>query len=764
MPFHMLPMLYFVLQVAVLPSIAGDDAKSDAAQTPAGHSEHGEAFNEGPRQKAFLMPDTGNIHFPVTSKNEQVQKFIEQGIGQLHGFWYFEAERSFRQASAFDPECAIAYWGMAMANTNNSKRAKGFIAEAVQRKKEASKREAMYIDALDNYYKAKRGGSSRAQSYTSALESIVLEYPDDIEAKAFLGLQLWLNRSDGLQITSYMAADALIGQVLDVEPLHPCHHYRIHLWDSKKPTMALESAALCGQSAPGIAHMWHMPGHIYSKLKRYDDAAWQQEASARVDHAHMMHDQVLPDQIHNFAHNNEWLIRNLINLGRVSDATDLARNMVELPQHPNYNTLNSRGSAYYGRTRLFEVLSRFELWDDLLNYCDTPYLGPTDKFEEQIKRLRYMGRACFRSNRIDRGNELIRQLEGILADKETARETAGETAIKKANEEKKPKKEMDKASDNARREFTSDINLVEKALHELRGHRALLDGKPSDALALFNKARGMDDEFLIQVESAAGKKDDALESARNNVKSHKGEVVPLATLIETLWATDNRDEAKKELEGLRGLARHADLDNPVMARISSIASELGVKGDWRNTTLATAKDTGIRPELDSLGPFRWQPSAAPTWTLTDANGSKRSLAEYSGKPVVVIFYLGYGCLHCAEQLQSFAPKTKEFEKAGISLLAISTDSQAKLTESHKLYKDGSFPFPLLSNSELDLFRKYRVFDDFEETPMHGTFLIDGNGMIRWHDISYEPFNNPDFLLRKPNRLLAQPMTKQAARQ
>ena len=66
--------------------------------------------------------------------------------------------------------------------------------------------------------------------------------------------------------------------------------------------------------------MWHMPGHIFSKLKRYNDAAWQQEASARIDHAFMMRDRVMPDEIHNFAHNNEWLARNWINMGRAHEA------------------------------------------------------------------------------------------------------------------------------------------------------------------------------------------------------------------------------------------------------------------------------------------------------------------------------------------------------------------------------------------------------------------------------------------------------------
>ncbi len=70
--------------------------------------------------------------------------------------------------------------------------------------------------------------------------------------------------------------------------MHPAHHYRIHLWDKRGPKHALESAAQCGPSLPGIAHMWHMPGHTYSNLNlhRYQDAVWQQEASARVDHAH----------------------------------------------------------------------------------------------------------------------------------------------------------------------------------------------------------------------------------------------------------------------------------------------------------------------------------------------------------------------------------------------------------------------------------------------------------------------------------------------
>jgi tetratricopeptide (TPR) repeat protein len=257
---------------------------------------------------AFLQ--SGVADPAVCLRRKTPVRFFDQGVGQLHGFWYFEAERSFRQAAAIDPDCAMAYWGMAMANTNNAKRAKAFLAEAVNRKSGLAPRETKYLDALDAWHKADANKKKeRAEAYIKSLEKLLFDHPEDMEAKAFLGLALWQNR-DSVPIASYLAVEALLKDVVDAEPLHPCHHYLIHLWDSEKAERALDSAARCGPAAPAIAHMWHMPGHTYSKLKRYQDAAWQQEASARVDHAHMMRDRVLPDQIHNFAHNNEWLIRN----------------------------------------------------------------------------------------------------------------------------------------------------------------------------------------------------------------------------------------------------------------------------------------------------------------------------------------------------------------------------------------------------------------------------------------------------------------------
>ena len=113
-----------------------------------------------------------------------------------------------------------------------------------------------------------------------------MESTGHVEPKVLLAVQSCVKRSKGWPSQDNRTVEGMLQDGLAAATLHPCHHYRIQLWDSKNAATALNSAIKAGQASPGIAHMWHMPGHIFSKLKRYRDAVWQQEASARVDHAH----------------------------------------------------------------------------------------------------------------------------------------------------------------------------------------------------------------------------------------------------------------------------------------------------------------------------------------------------------------------------------------------------------------------------------------------------------------------------------------------
>jgi peroxiredoxin len=721
-----------------------------------GHSFHAEVFNEGPRQRAYLMPGMPRIHFPVTTKVPEAQSFINQGVGQLHGFWYYEAERSFRQAAALDKECGMAYWGMAMANIENHSRGKKFMEECVKHKAGLTERELMYIDALDAFFKADAGKrKERAEAYTRALERILYKYPDDVEARAFLALQLWKNRDAGIPIASYHAIDALLDQVFRVDPMHPAHHYRIHLWDYERAENALDSASKCGQSSPGIAHMWHMPGHIYSRVRRYDDACWQQEASARVDHAHMMRDRVMPDQIHNFAHNNEWLIRNMLFVGRLRDAIDLAKNMCELPRHPKYNTLDRMGSTGYGRLRLYDAVSQYEMWDELLALCNSPYLDATSKEEEQVRWLRRVGMASYRKGDVASGDAKLAELQKRLTDLEAAQDKAVADAETKAKSENKPQAEINKAKEEAKKGLAGKIGDVQRAVEELLGHQAVAAGAYKEGLELLKKAGGVDAGYLASVQYLAGETEAALQAAQNHVNGNRNEILPLAAQVDLLWRADKKDEAKKAFDELREISGSIDvlaLTTRPLARLAPIAQALGYPADWR-VKKPPRNDVGVRPSLDSLGPFRWRPSPALDWSLKDAAGGNHALADYRGRPVVVIFFLGHGCLHCAEQLQKFAGAHREFEAAGLALIAISSDDEAGLKKSIENYKGGPLPIPLVSDPSLSTFKAYRCYDDFENQPLHGTFLIDPQGLVRWQDISYEPFMDHKFVIEESRRLL-----------
>jgi peroxiredoxin/tetratricopeptide (TPR) repeat protein len=700
------------------------------------------------------MGGTGKVHFPVRSHKPLLQEFIDQGVGQLHGFWFFEAERSFRQAASIDPDCAAAYWGMAMANVNNDERAKSFIAEAVKRRDKADRRAQMYIDALDKLLKAAKDNRDTARQYIKDLEQISYEFPDDVEAKAFLVLHIWRNRESGIKIDSHLAVDALIEQVLRVEPMHPIHHYRIHLWDYEKAERALGSAALCGQSAPAIAHMWHMPGHIYSRVKRYQDAVWQQEASARTDHAQMMRDRLLPDQIHNFAHNNEWLIRNMLFTGQISDAIALAKNMIELPRHPNFNTVTKDGcSAYFGRQRLFQVLSQSERWDLLIGLADTPYLEPTDDFGEQLKRERYLGRAYFRGGHVALGYQLIQDLERRQCQAQVDADRAADQAWRTEKAAGSDDAKIAKAESEARKDGDRRFKDVERVLTELRGYAALQAKDYDQALKLLESASEMETAFLARIHFEKGDAEKALSLLREDVKSNEHETLPLAHLIEVAWLAGKQDEAQEALTKLREISSAIDLSAPPFARLTPIAGELGFPADWRVPRLPAA-DVGQRPSLDALGPFRWQPTRAPSFEIIDPVGRRIALADYHGRPVVIIFYLGFGCLHCAEQIQAFSPRAADFAAAGIELLAISSDSREGLQKSLPDF-GGTFPIRLATDESLEVFKKYRVFDDFEHQPLHGIFLIDERSRIRWHDIGFKPFMDHEFVLREAKRLLSQ---------
>jgi peroxiredoxin len=123
--------------------------------------------------------------------------------------------------------------------------------------------------------------------------------------------------------------------------------------------------------------------------------------------------------------------------------------------------------------------------------------------------------------------------------------------------------------------------------------------------------------------------------------------------------------------------------------------------------------------------------------------------------VLVIFFLGQGCAHCVEQLQKFRPLVAAYKESGIPIVAIGTDSVAKLQESlgpgPELNPD--LPYLILSDEPMAAFKAWKCYDEFLQKPLHGTFLLDAEGGVLWSDISHDPYSQAAYLLGECRRLL-----------
>lgn len=712
-----------------------------AEEVRAGHSLHGEAFDEGPRQAAVKLAGMGQVRFPVTTSKPEAQAFFEQGVAQLHTYYYYEAERSFRQALKIDPGCAMAYWGMAMANQNNAKRAKAFLEKAEAGRASLSERERKYLDALAARYKEGVAETQQQADFIQGLEAVVAAHPEDVEAKALLAGVL-INSNP----PSRAAVDALVEAVLQKQPQHPgAHHYRIHLWDNRKPELALASAQAYAQTAPGIAHAWHMPGHIFNGLSRWREAAYQQEASARVDHGHVAQYGLMPCQIHNYSHNEHYLIANLSHLGRVRDAVAFSRNLIETPRDPQLNNARNGSSAQrQGRASLMRIYVRFERWDELLT---DPLLDWSDLPEEQAWKAYSRGLAYLGKGDLEKARGEAAALDKLAADAAAAKPPA------------------------------AGKDLMETARLELRGRLDVAEGKTLEGFELLNRGAELGRRFSGDLAGYPRPFMEAVGQAhlqarnwglaeacfRKVLETRKNTLVSLAGLVEACARGGKSAAALAAWRDFEAAAKEADADLPLRGRLTPLMAALGFTEQPTLVSLVAnqaAADATATPVVDpKLGPKLWAPSPAPAFALADAAGKAHSLEANRGHNLVLVFYLGGGCAHCMEQLKALNKEAASIEALDARILAVSGDSPQRNRELLATPAAAGLPSTLLSDLNHAIARRYLAWDDFEEVPLHATFLIDRDGKVRWHRISADPFTDFAFLkeeLARVNRLTARP--------
>jgi hypothetical protein len=252
-------------------------------------------------QLAPRLQNLGNHTFPVTTNSARAQLFINQGLMLAYGFNHAEAARSFREAARLDPNCAMAYWGMALVQGPNinmamapesEQSAHEAIRQAEALKKTVSEREQAYIDALAKRYSGeeKPNRSVLDRAYAAAMRELHKRYHDDLDAatlyaEAEMNLRPWNYWTRDMQ--PYPETTQILDvleSVMDRNPNHPgAIHLYIHAVEYARPELAEAGAERLRQLAPGAGHLVHMPSHIFRRIGRYEDASKSNEDATAAD-------------------------------------------------------------------------------------------------------------------------------------------------------------------------------------------------------------------------------------------------------------------------------------------------------------------------------------------------------------------------------------------------------------------------------------------------------------------------------------------------
>lgn len=234
----------------------------------------------------------GTVTFK-TSCAPKTQAAFNRAVALLHSFAYDESEKAFRQIAADDPQCGMAWWGVAMSNYHQVWPSPYSPAELERGKDAAAKaksagantaREQAYIDAVAEIYRDPR-------AYEAAMEQLVAKYPDDDEAAIFYGLIL-INHGMSLPTDKTYAwqnkAAAILNRLLPRHPDHPgIAHYVIHSFDYPAlAPLALDAARAYAKIAPSSPHALHMPSHIFVRLGMWPETIESNIASERTANAY----------------------------------------------------------------------------------------------------------------------------------------------------------------------------------------------------------------------------------------------------------------------------------------------------------------------------------------------------------------------------------------------------------------------------------------------------------------------------------------------
>ncbi|NLE72214.1 MAG: peroxiredoxin [Actinomycetales bacterium] len=137
---------------------------------------------------------------------------------------------------------------------------------------------------------------------------------------------------------------------------------------------------------------------------------------------------------------------------------------------------------------------------------------------------------------------------------------------------------------------------------------------------------------------------------------------------------------------------------------------------------------------------------APELVLPDTHGTPVSLVGLRGTPVMLVFFPFAFSGTCTSELGELRDHLEDFEAAGVRLFGVSCDPRFAL---RAWSEEEGFGFDLLSDfwPHGAAARSYGVFDDASGMAVRGSFLVDGDGIVRWRVVNApgQPRDMGDYL-------------------
>ncbi|MCT7354453.1 hypothetical protein N4P33_20165 [Streptomyces sp. 15-116A] len=344
--------------------------------------------------------DLGTYSRPVTTTSATAQRWFDRGLLWTYAFHHEEAVACFERAAAADPDCAMAYWGIAYAlGPNYNKPWEAFDGDelvrtverthtAVERAHEKAARatpvERALIGALRARYpqaEAVPDCSVWNEPYADAMRAVYDGAPDDLDvatlcADAAMNLtpwQLWdLPTGRPAEGARTIEAKAVLDRALATEAgaAHPgVLHLYIHLMEmSPTPEAALTVADRLRGAVPDAGHLHHMPSHLEVLCGDYRRVVSDNTRAIAADEKYLQRAGAMNFYTLYRAHNIHFKIYGAMFLGASQVALDAAAQLeAAIPEKLLRVQSPPMADWLEGFLAMrVHVLIRFGRWDDIL--------------------------------------------------------------------------------------------------------------------------------------------------------------------------------------------------------------------------------------------------------------------------------------------------------------------------------------------------------------------------------------------------------------